>query len=178
MAKKAFTQEHTIQASPKAVFAVLSDLDQAREWMPEITAIERIGEGGMAKGTKWVETRTTKRGPFVSTVEVTEYEPATAFALRASNKKVDIHCRFALEPAGDGTKVTMTEGGRLKGLMSLFSGKLVAEMKETDKDLLQRLEAQVTKGGKAKTVPAKGKAPKKAAKPAAKKAAKPAKKSK
>ncbi|MCA1819858.1 MAG: SRPBCC family protein [Thermoplasmatota archaeon] len=155
MAMKGFTMEQQVPAPPKAVFAVLSDLSQARDWMPAITSIEPITDGPLAEGSKWTETRTTSRGPFTSTIEVTEFVPDRTFALRAENRKAELTFRFNLQAEGKGTKVTTQSSGRLKGLMAPFSGKLVKEMQSADADILERLAAQVGKGAtaKAKTAP-------------------------
>jgi len=184
------TMERTIPAPPRAVFAVLSDLDQAKEWMPAIQSIQTVTTGPMAKGSTWVETRQSPRGPFVSTITVTEFQPDTAFGIAANAKQAALQFHFTLAPDGEGTKVTTTSDGHLKGLLRPFSGKLRKQMAEADRDLLERLERQVLKAqpahkaeaaGERATDAKKGK-PKAAAKaatsakPAAKAAKKPAKK--
>jgi uncharacterized protein YndB with AHSA1/START domain len=145
---KPITQERTIAASPSAVFSVLADLDQAKEWMPAVQEIRRLSDGKLEKGTRWIETRATKRGPFVATVEVTEYEPDRALALRAENKRARIEFRFELAPEGEGTKVRTESKGRLKGLLRPLSGRLAKDMQASDGDILERLDVQVAKASK------------------------------
>ena len=181
MAMKGYTMEQTIPAPPAQVFAVLADLGQAREWMPKIRSIDRMGDTApLATGSRWIEARDTPKGVFVSNLEVTEFEEDRVFALRAENKQAELTFRFTLEPADGGTKVVAEGAGRLKGMLSMFSGKLVAQMHKEDADLLTRLEAQVARQAsskaEAKPKPAASK-PAKAPKKAVKKAAKGTKKS-
>jgi len=137
--------ERTIPAPPEAVFAVLSDLDQAKEWMPAIQSIQPVTTTPMAKGSTWVETRQSPRGLFVSTIQVTDYEPGKAFAIAANAKQAALQFRFDLAAEGTSTKVTATSDGHLKGFLRVFSGKLRKQMAEADRDLLERLERQVLK---------------------------------
>lgn len=195
---KGYTVTQDIPATPEQVFGVLTDLEQAREWMPAIQKVQRLPQdatGPVAKGSKWIETRMTPRGPFVSTLTVTECEAPKRFAIKAENKQAVLAFEFDLvaNDAG-GTTVTGQGSGKLKGLRSLFSGALVKQMQKEDADLMARLQAQVAKGRPAPqptpsevspaAKPAKGAkaakagkapAPKGSAKPAAKAAAKPGK---
>lgn len=140
---KGLSATHTIPAPAGAVFAVLADIDQVRQWQPSVQKVSSLTDGPMAKGSKWIETRMTPRGPFVSTIQVTELVPGKALALKADNKQAELSFRFDLEEAGGATKVSISSEGRLKGLRSIFSGKLVEQMKKEDADLLVRLERQV-----------------------------------
>ena len=45
------------EASPERIFAVMTDLDAAAEWMPNIVSIERLDGDGFGVGTQWRETR-------------------------------------------------------------------------------------------------------------------------
>lgn len=135
--------EHTIPAPPSAVFAVLAE--QGSEWMPAVKSNEKLSNGPVAKGSKWIETRETPRGPFVATVEVTECEPGKSFAIRSGNRKAEWSVRFNLEAAGEGTKVTSNATGRTKGPLFFFSRGLVKDLNATHSELLPRLEAEVAK---------------------------------
>lgn len=82
----ALVLDKTIQAPPQRVFAVLSDLGQARQWMPDIERIDEVTPGPFGKGTSWRETRHAGKREFVSTLRITEFEPPTALGFVLEGK--------------------------------------------------------------------------------------------
>src|SRR5258708_3851929 len=129
---KEFTLSQTMAASPRAVFSVLSDLDQAQKWMPAIQKIHKLSQGPLAKGSKWIETRTDPRGKvFVSTLQVTALEPDTEMGLNVDHKMLGMDIQFRLTPEGAGTKVDYRATVNPKGFAKLFSGKIVKMMQES-----------------------------------------------
>ncbi|TLZ50780.1 MAG: hypothetical protein E6K18_06520 [Methanobacteriota archaeon] len=139
----ALVLDKTIAASPGRVFAVLSDLGQARQWMPAIQKVENVSPGPFGLGTSWRETRQAGKRVFESTIRITGYEPAKVLAFIVEGKGMTGQMRFTLAPAGAGTQVRYEAQMKGRGLMSLMSGTINRMMAETDKDLLDRLQAQV-----------------------------------
>jgi carbon monoxide dehydrogenase subunit G len=142
---KGYTMERTIPAPPQAVFAVLADLEQGPEWMPAVRSVQKVTDGPLAKGSKWIETRDTPKGPAVATVEVTEFEPEKVLAIRAETSASRLSMRFDLAADGRATKVNASAEASLKGLRFPWTGRFVKDLQASDADLLQRLEAQVVK---------------------------------
>ncbi len=138
-----FVLDRTIHASPNRVFAVLSDLDRAREWMPAIRSIDRTSSGALGTGTSWRETRQAGKRTMVSTVRVTEYDPASALGLGVEADQMTGRMRFSLSPEGTGTRVHYEAEMRGKGLFRLMSGTMNRMMAQADADLLERLNTQV-----------------------------------
>jgi uncharacterized protein YndB with AHSA1/START domain len=142
-----FSRTFTIDASPARVFAVLTDLDQAPQWMPAIQRTEWVTGDKVAPGAVWTEWR--KAGPRVmkAQIKVTRFVPAKALDLNVDSKQFGMDLGFDLFPeaAGKATRVEYHCHGKGKGWMSLFSNAIMRQVEKQDADLLQRLKAQVEK---------------------------------
>lgn len=134
-----------IPATPERVFSVLSDLDQAREWMPAIQKIERLDDRPFGVGTAWKETRLAGKRTMESTVRVVACEPGTRLALRVESDAMEGDMAFSLRPTGPGTEVHYTAQMKGRGFMRLMSGTINRMMAQEDASLLDRLSAQVRK---------------------------------
>lgn len=134
-----------IPATPERVFSVLSDLDQAREWMPAIQKIERLDDRPFGVGTAWKETRLAGKRTMESTVRVVACEPGTRLALRVESDAMEGDMAFSLKPTGPGTEVHYTAQMKGRGFMRLMSGTINRMMAQEDANLLERLSTQVRK---------------------------------
>ncbi|HET6398026.1 MAG TPA: SRPBCC family protein, partial [Candidatus Thermoplasmatota archaeon] len=134
------TRSTTIQADPATVFATLADLGQAKEWMPGVEQIDKVGDQPMGTGAQWIETRRTKRGLQVSRVQVTDFQPEAALGLRATGKQLEMGCRFNLQPAAQGTELTFQADVKGKGLAMLFPGRVAREVEADTAPMLDRLK--------------------------------------
>lgn len=134
-----------IPATPEQVFSVLSDLNQARQWMPAIQKIERLDDRPFGVGTAWKETRLAGKRTMESTVRVVACEPGSRLALRVESDAMEGDLAFNLKPTGPGSEVRYTAQMKGRGMMRLMTGTINRMMAEEDADLLERLQAQVAK---------------------------------
>ncbi len=139
----AFVLTGVINASPQRVFAVLSDLNQASQWMPAIQKIDQVSAGSFGLGTTWRETRMAGKRTMESTIRVTSFDPPSALGLRVEGKAMTGQLRFALSPNGEGTMVHYEAEVRGKGLMRLMTGTINRMMAQSDADLIDRLKSRV-----------------------------------
>lgn len=129
----------TIAAPPERVYAVLSDLDQASQWMQGLISLEKLTQGSFGVGTSWRETRKLMGHRASEVFEVASAEPGSRIALFCDGKNGTSrsgHYRFTyrLSPYGGGTRLELdgeiTQLGWFGELLSsLFSGtykKLIA----------------------------------------------------
>ncbi len=141
----AFELHAQIPATPEQVFSVLSDLSQAREWMPAIQKIERLDDRPFGIGTAWKETRLAGKRTMESTVRVVAYEPGSRLGLRVESDAMEGDMAFALKPTGPGTEIHYSAQMKGRGMMRLMTGTINRMMAEQDATLLERLAAQVRK---------------------------------
>lgn len=137
--------DRTIEASPGQVFAVLADIGQAIEWMPLIQRIDDMSSGPFAMGTNWLETRLSGKRTVKSRIQVTRFEPARVLEISARGQGFEGVMRFTLIPTGAWTHVHYEAEMRGRGAMALFSGTMNRQVEEADRDLLDRLAAQVAR---------------------------------
>jgi carbon monoxide dehydrogenase subunit G len=107
-----FEERVTIQASPDAVWQVLSDWERQPEWMPDVAWIRLLGpERGL--GAR-LEVRTKVFGVPLATdrVEVTAWEPPGRLVVRHEGVVVGVG-EWRLEPLRDGTDFTWIEAFRM-----------------------------------------------------------------
>jgi uncharacterized protein YndB with AHSA1/START domain len=106
--------EHEIhvEASPEIVFEVISSAEHLAEWWPDEVEVETaVGAEGHI-----VFTRPAPAEPNVQPITIVELEPPHRFSFRWAYDEEGSHDNamlvvFELEPAGNGTRVRMTETG-------------------------------------------------------------------
>ncbi|MFL5348249.1 MAG: SRPBCC family protein [Hyalangium sp.] len=140
-----FTVRKEIAASPDRVFAVLKDLDSAKQWMPSLVGIEKLSPGPFGVGTQWRETRRMFGSNASEVYEVTRFEPGRSLELyvdgtQGSSKRGHFRYRYLLEPSGgNATTLSLTaEIGGMGFLLELLGRFMVGGFK---KNLLSDLEA-------------------------------------
>lgn len=134
-----------IPATPDQVFSVLSDPDQAQQWMPSIQKVERLDDSAFGVGTSWRETRKAGKRIMQSTIRVTTAEPGSKLGLRVESNAMEGDIQFLLKSTGPGTEVQYRAEMKGRGLMRLMTGTINRMMAQEDADLLTRLDRQVAK---------------------------------
>lgn len=145
-----FTRTAVIRATPDRVFSVLSDLGQARQWMPAIERIDNATPGPVRLGTSWQETRKAGKRTMQSTIRVASFEPPSQLGLEVDGKAMKGQLKFTLAPKEGATEVRYEAQMWGKGFMRLMTGTINRMMAEQDSDILDRLQAQVEGGRKAR----------------------------
>jgi uncharacterized membrane protein len=107
-----------IEAPPDVVWRVMSDVEKWPEWTASMRRIERIGDGPLAKGSS---ARVAARGGPPAVWTVTELEKGRSFKWEAKTSGTLAVANHVVEPAGEGSRVTLTltiNGGLALALMS------------------------------------------------------------
>jgi uncharacterized membrane protein len=90
------------------VFEFTHDLAKSPLWQSTLVELEVLTEGPMRVGTRWREVRRFLGKRIETVIELTEYEPNTHSAIRMVSGPIPLSGTFALEPAGDATRFTVT----------------------------------------------------------------------
>lgn len=134
-----------IPATPEQVFAILSDPEHAKEWMPAVQKVERLDDRPFGIGTSWKETRLAGKRTMESTIRVVACDPASKLGLHVESSGMEGDLEFLLKPTGPGTDIHYRAVMKGRGMMRLMTGTINKMMAQEDADLLQRLQAQVEK---------------------------------
>ena len=110
-----FTLETHLDRSPTEVFDYITDPTRLPEWQTNTVSSVPEGDGPLGVGTRLREVHRAPGGKELpSVVEVSEYEPGSAFGLRVI-EGTPVHLRITLEPAEHGTQLRFRAFGQLTG---------------------------------------------------------------
>lgn len=113
-----------IDAPPAVVFAAISEPGGFSKHCTAVTAVEVLTEGPVRVGTRFRETRVMMGKPHSEVFEVTDIDPPRSFSLRCDSCGVRWTSRFTVEPAGRGSKLSMT----MDGACLTFAAKLMTPL--------------------------------------------------
>ncbi len=102
-----------IQASPEAVWKIVSDIENAAATIRGITKVEVLepATGPSLVGFKWRETRVMFGKEATEVMWVTAAQEPRFYDTRAESHGSIYEMRVAVEPAGGGSRLTMTFEG-------------------------------------------------------------------
>jgi uncharacterized protein YndB with AHSA1/START domain len=111
----------TIQAPPEIVWSTFMDVERWPAWTATIRSAERAEPGPLRLGAR---TRLRVRGSGLGIWTVTSFEEGRFFAWESRGWGTHIVAEHAIEPSGNGARVTLRV--ELSGLLSRILGPLLA----------------------------------------------------
>jgi len=105
-----------VRRSPGEVFAVVSDLARAPQWVPGLTAMTQLTPGPVAVGTQFRQRVHLAGKDLEGMLVVTALEPPRVFAHTSRAGPAKLFGHFELTPGDGGTRVTHHHEIRLSGL--------------------------------------------------------------
>lgn len=140
MSDISLTLERSIDASPDAVWRVLTDLEGSEAVLSGVTRIERLAGIGYTIGTRWRETRTMMGREATEEMEVVGIVEGRSTMIAAEVAGMTYRTEFTLEPVPGGTGAGGTAETEGTLLRMRFSGTYVSP------SWLQRAMAKLTSG--------------------------------
>ena len=99
----------TLAANPDRVWATIADVERQPEWLPEITQVERLADRDGKPSYR------EHFGQFAATTVVTVSEPPQRLVKEIlPGGPFSGSWTWALEPEGEGTRLTITEQGTVE----------------------------------------------------------------
>ena len=150
-----------IDATPEAVFAVVSDVENAPNVIDGYEKVDMLTDGPVGVGTKWRETRRMNNRLSVEQWEMTAFESPNYFSAYCDSQGYDVQWTMRVAPEGNGSQLTLdmtteprTVFGKLmtpiEWLMSAMCRKMVQKDLECTKKYIegrQRESASDTAAG-------------------------------
>ncbi|CAM3136830.1 SRPBCC family protein [Prescottella defluvii] len=133
-----------IDASPEAVWRVLTDIDHTADTLTGVSRIERVAGTGYDVGTRWRETRRMMGKEATEEMWVSEVDPPRRTVVEATSSGTAYRTTFELTGRDGRTDLTMTFSARpdnptlFTRLMTLLFGRL--GMRVTTKVMTQDLD--------------------------------------
>lgn len=122
------------------VWSTITDLEGSVDAISGITKIERLsGPDGFEVGTRWRETRKMFGKEATEDMEVTAIQPLRSYTVVADSHKVHYTSNFYVEPAAEGTLLSMTFDADPQGAFTKFMAMTVGRlMKGPTRKALQK----------------------------------------
>lgn len=96
----------SINATPEAVFAVISDFENSPDRIDWFEKVEMLTDGPVRVGTKWRETRRMKNKQSVEEWKMTAFESPNHFSAYCDSQGYDVEWTMRVSPEGDGSRLT------------------------------------------------------------------------
>ncbi len=112
-----------IDAPPKMVWSVMSDVERWPEWTPSVTTIRRLDPGPLAEGSR-ARIRQPKMPPVVW--KVTALEPNRGFTWKTRSPGVVVTASHSIEPTLRGCRVILSV--EYSGLFGKLVGRLTRNL--------------------------------------------------
>lgn len=138
-----FKRTIVIKASPERVFDFMTDLKNVSLYMPNVTAVELLTEGGLRPGAKFRETRVMRGKEQSAVIEVLEHQRPHVHAARSAMLGMNAAYWFRFTPDGTGTRVDLEAVVKGNLLWWPFLGMISKVMEKEDGELLERVKAAI-----------------------------------
>ena len=132
-----------IDAPPERVFDLFTDLHGGPDRLRPVKRIEVLTDGPIGKGTRWRETRIMMKRECTETLEITEFDPPSAYTAVCDSHGSVWTSEFRFKPDGAGTRIDLTMrcspvslcARLMSPISSLFAGVLRKAIQEDIDDL-------------------------------------------
>jgi uncharacterized membrane protein len=122
-----------IAADADRVWATWVDVEHWPDWTASVESAQRLDDGAFGVGSR---ARIKQPKMRAAEWEVTDVEPARSFVWRTRSGGFDMVATHALEPAGDGVRVSLSFEltGPLSGLVGWLAGGRIRRYLSTEAD--------------------------------------------
>ncbi|HLZ63521.1 MAG TPA: SRPBCC family protein [Ktedonosporobacter sp.] len=107
------THSVIFHCSPAALFAALTDFQNAPKWQPAVIEERALTDGPLQVGVTTYQKRLFMGKPVESTCEIVEFEQDRKMVCR---REGEVQTSYILEPTNDGTQLTFSIDLQGKGL--------------------------------------------------------------
>lgn len=110
-----------LTATPEQVWAIVSDLESAPEWVPDMVSARRLDSGPLQVGAQFEQVMRVQGRKVTAKVQVAEYREGEVFAHSGEGGPVKFGGRFELTPMATGCRVVNSWWLELSGMFKLAS---------------------------------------------------------
>jgi uncharacterized protein YndB with AHSA1/START domain len=133
----AFSVTRQVDRPVEQVWRQLTDWERAAGWLG-VDSIRADGATQVGTTLRFV-TRGKER-----TSEIADLDPGRSITLRSQQGGVTADYRYTVEPAGSGSRVSLTADVRTRGAWTLLGPMIRAAIRKTDSGQLDALDREMT----------------------------------
>ncbi|WP_270888673.1 SRPBCC family protein [Pedococcus sp. 5OH_020] len=141
-----FSHTLSVSAPPQEVFAIMDDFTKTPQWLSRCTGIDKLDSGPNEVGTKLTYHYHDSRRTGTMDGEIVAREPARHFAMKFSDKMMDVTVDFVAASDGVGTTLTHTIDIATKGVGKVFSPLIKRQLPNQTLDAMTKLKAMAESG--------------------------------
>jgi carbon monoxide dehydrogenase subunit G len=136
-----FSHTLSVSAPPAAVFAIVDDFSKTPQWLSRCTGIDKLSDGPNDVGTdlRYHYDDGRRRGTMDG--QVIAREPDRHFAMKFSDKLMDVTVDFVAASDGVGTTLTHSIDIATKGIGKLFTPLIRRDLPKQTMDAMTKLKA-------------------------------------
>ncbi len=110
-----------LPAPPERVWEILTDLENAPSWVPDLVSVRRLDNGPMKAGSQFEQVMNVQGRRMEVTITIREFDAPRVIAHSGEGKSVKITGRASIIETPNGCRVTNDWGLELSGLLKLGS---------------------------------------------------------
>ena len=142
-----FRVNELIDRSPEEVFEYVSNFDNAPNWLPGVTGVDKITEGPVTVGTRFRETRSAAGREGRVEIEVIEYDPPHRYSTQFDQGGYQATSHYTIGAENSGARVDLVFKLRGHGLRALLTPIVSFAIKRQDKYQLADLKEAIEMEG-------------------------------
>lgn len=136
-----FAHTLPVSASPSRIFEIVDDFSKTPQWLSRCTGIDKLDDGPNHVGTRLKYHYDDGRRSGVMDGEVVAREPDQHFAMKFSDRMMDVTVDFVAASDGVGSSLTHTITISTKGIGILFAPLIKRQLPKQTIDAMTALKA-------------------------------------
>lgn len=123
-----FRANAIIHKPVEEVFNYAINLENAPKMMPFVVKTEKLTDGPIVKGTKFLETRNIRGKQTKSEIELLEIEPNLSYTIKNQSNGLAVTYHYKFHTIEEGTQVELEAYVNPKGLFSFITKKMLVNI--------------------------------------------------
>ena len=136
-----FSHTLSVSAPPSAIFAIVDDFTKTPQWLSRCTGIDKLSEGANDVGTQLKYHYDDGRRSGTMDGQIIAREPDRHFAMKFTDKMMDVTVDFVAASDGVGTTLTHTIDIGTKGFGKLLSPLIKRQLPQQTLDAMTKLKS-------------------------------------
>jgi len=136
-----FAHTLSVSAPPSAVFAIVDDFTKTPLWLSRCTGIDKLSDGPNDVGTELRYHYDDGRRSGTMDGQIIAREPDRHFAMKFTDKMMDVTVDFVAASDGVGTTLTHSIAIATKGIGKLFTPLIRRDLPKQTMDAMTKLKA-------------------------------------
>ena len=136
-----FSHTLSVNTPPSTIFAIVDDFTKTPLWLARCTGIDKVSEAANDVGTEVRYHYVDGRRKGTMDGQIIAHEPDRHFAMKFSDKMMDVTVDFVAASDGVGTTLTHSVDIATKGFGKVFTPLIKRDLPKQTMDAMTRLKA-------------------------------------